>query len=116
MVDECLSSFDGTVSPYGSNGCVDRATIAAAGYSPFAAPEYNNGVKGCDQLRADAKVVEAVAESGLLPELDRLSQLLPASRGHVLEPWAAYWELRVRLQEATQDEVQSFLTRWALAA
>ena len=55
VVDECLSSFDGTVSPYGSNGCVDRATIAAAGYSPFAAQEYNNGVKGCDQLRADAE-------------------------------------------------------------
>src|SRR6476661_6895856 len=25
----------------------------------------------------------------------RLAQLLPAARGHVLEPWAAYWELRV---------------------
>ena len=30
-------------------------TIAAAGYSPFVAQEYNNGVKGCDQLRADAE-------------------------------------------------------------
>ncbi|MCI6749519.1 MAG: hypothetical protein MR586_01950 [Megasphaera elsdenii] len=54
-VDQCMSSFDGTVSPYGSEGCVDRATIAAAGYSPFAAQEYNNNVKGCDQLRADAE-------------------------------------------------------------
>ncbi|WP_395025051.1 transglycosylase SLT domain-containing protein [Comamonas odontotermitis] len=43
----------------------------------------------------------------------KLSQLLPSTRGHVLEPWAAYWELRARLQEATQDEVQAFLTRWA---
>ena len=55
VVDECMANFDGTVSPYGSEGCVDRATIAAAGYSPFAAQEYNNGVKGCDQLRADAE-------------------------------------------------------------
>ena len=54
-VDQCMESFDGTVSPYGSNGCVDRATIAAAGYSPFAAQEYNSNVKGCDQLRADAE-------------------------------------------------------------
>jgi hypothetical protein len=54
-VDQCMSSFDGTVSPYGSNGCVDRATVAAAGYSPFAAQEYNSNVKGCDQLRADAE-------------------------------------------------------------
>ena len=53
--DACMANFDGTVSPYGSEGCVDRATIAAAGYSPFAAQEYNNGVKGCDQLRADAE-------------------------------------------------------------
>lgn len=55
VVDQCMANFDGTVSPYGSEGCVDRATIAAAGYSPFAAQEYNNGVKGCDQLRADAE-------------------------------------------------------------
>ena len=55
VVDSCMENFDGTVSPYGSNGCVDRATGAAAGYSPFAAREYNNNVKGCDQLRADAE-------------------------------------------------------------
>ena len=55
VVDACMANFEGTVSPYGSEGCVDRATIAAAGYSPFAAQEYNNGVKGCDQLRADAE-------------------------------------------------------------
>ena len=54
-VDQCMESFDGTVSPYGSEGCVDRATIAAAGYSPFAAQEYNSNVKGRDQLRADAE-------------------------------------------------------------
>lgn len=54
-VDRCLSQYDGTVSPYGSNGCVDRATLAAAGYSSFAAQEYNNGVKGCDELITDAE-------------------------------------------------------------
>ena len=43
----------------------------------------------------------------------RLAQLLPAAHGHVLEPWAAYWELRARLGEATSDEVQAFLARWA---
>lgn len=54
-VDQCMENFEGTVSPYGASGCVDRATVAAAGYSPFAAQEYNNGVKGCDALRADAE-------------------------------------------------------------
>jgi soluble lytic murein transglycosylase len=43
----------------------------------------------------------------------KLTQLLPQARGHVLEPWAAYWELRVRLEtSATQAEVQEFLSRY----
>lgn len=43
----------------------------------------------------------------------KLEQLLPAARGHVLEPWAAYWELKVRLAEAMPQEVQAFLQRYA---
>ena len=43
----------------------------------------------------------------------RLAVLLPQARGHVLEPWAAYWELRSRLPEASTQEVQDFLTRYA---
>ncbi|ART50746.1 lytic transglycosylase [Acidovorax carolinensis] len=43
----------------------------------------------------------------------KLEQLLPAARGHALEPWAAYWELKVRLAEAMPQEVQAFLQRYA---
>ena len=43
----------------------------------------------------------------------RLSQLLPAARGHALEPWAAYWELRARLDVASPQEVQDFMSRYA---
>src|SRR5215207_5379364 len=43
----------------------------------------------------------------------RLAQLLPAARGHALEPWAAYWELRARLDTAAPAEVQDFLSRYA---
>jgi soluble lytic murein transglycosylase len=43
----------------------------------------------------------------------KLEQLLPAARGHALEPWAAYWELKVRLDEAMPQEVQAFLQRYA---
>ncbi|MFG5776275.1 transglycosylase SLT domain-containing protein [Comamonas sp. J-3] len=64
------------------------------------------------QMANDDVIVE-MQQAFRKRDKNKLSQLLPASRGHVLEPWAAYWELRVRLQEATQDEVQSFLTRWA---
>jgi len=43
----------------------------------------------------------------------RLSQLLPQARGHALEPWAAYWELKARLNEASAQEVQGFYARYA---
>jgi len=43
----------------------------------------------------------------------RLAVLLPQARGHALEPWAAYWELKARLNEASPREVQDFLARYA---
>ena len=43
----------------------------------------------------------------------KLSQSLPLARGHVLEPWAAYWELRSRLGEATPQELQDFFSRYS---
>lgn len=43
----------------------------------------------------------------------RLSALLPQVRGHVLEAWGAYWELKARLDTATPQEVQAFLERYA---
>jgi len=44
---------------------------------------------------------------------NRLSALLPQVQGHTLEPLAAYWELRSRLDTASETEVQAFLTRYA---
>jgi peptidoglycan lytic transglycosylase len=43
----------------------------------------------------------------------KLAQLLPQVRGHALEPWAAYWELKTRLDTALPQEVQDFFTRYA---
>ena len=43
----------------------------------------------------------------------RLAQLLPQARGHALEPWAAYWELRARLDSASAQELQDFFSRYA---
>ena len=42
----------------------------------------------------------------------RLTQLLPAVRGHGLEPWAAYWELKARLDTAMPQEIQDFFARY----
>ena len=43
----------------------------------------------------------------------KLAQLLPQAKGHPLEPWAAYWEIKSRLAEVTPQEVQDFLARYA---
>ena len=43
----------------------------------------------------------------------KLSQLLPQAKGHALEPWAAYWELRVRLGDASDGEIKEFLNKYA---
>ncbi len=43
----------------------------------------------------------------------RLSALLPQVQGHTLEPLAAYWELRSRLDTASESDIQAFLTRYA---
>ena len=43
----------------------------------------------------------------------RLASLLPQARGHGLEPWAAYWALKARLEDASASEVADFLARYA---
>ncbi|MEY2735547.1 MAG: Soluble lytic murein transglycosylase precursor, partial [Pseudomonadota bacterium] len=43
--------------------------------------------------RTDALVLE-MHQAFRRDDTRRLTQLLPQVRGHVLEPWAAYWELR----------------------
>ncbi|HVR50672.1 MAG TPA: transglycosylase SLT domain-containing protein [Pseudorhodoferax sp.] len=42
----------------------------------------------------------------------RLAALLPQLRGHVLEPWAAYWEARSRLEDFTAADMQAFSARY----
>ena len=42
----------------------------------------------------------------------RMAQLLPQAQGHALEPWAAYWELRSRLDTAPAAEIQQFFARY----
>ncbi len=37
-----------------------------------------------------------------------LAKLLPKTKGHPLESWAAYWTLKVRLDDASQREVDAF--------
>ena len=64
------------------------------------------------QNRGDDTVLE-MQQAFRKGDRNKLAQLLPAVRGHALEPWAAYWELKLRLGETQPQEVQSFLQRYA---
>ena len=63
------------------------------------------------ESRTDNVLIEMNAAYKKLDK-KRLSDLLPQASGHSLEPWAAYWELKARLQEASDADVQRFLARY----
>ena len=65
-----------------------------------------------DTSRADGVVLE-MAQLYKQRDRKRLSALLPQVRGHALEPWAAYWDLSARLDEASGTEIQAFFTRYS---
>ncbi|MES2950311.1 MAG: transglycosylase SLT domain-containing protein [Pseudomonadota bacterium] len=65
-----------------------------------------------DSSRADSVMLD-MAQSYKSRDRRRLIALLPQVRGHVLEPWAAYWDLSARLDEAGPTEIQEFFTRYA---
>lgn len=42
----------------------------------------------------------------------KLTKLLAHAKGHPLESWAAYWALKVRLEDASQRDVEAFVKRY----
>ncbi|TFY99056.1 lytic transglycosylase domain-containing protein [Ramlibacter humi] len=64
------------------------------------------------QNRGDDAIVE-MAQAFRKGDKAKLANLLPQVRGHALEPWGAYWELRSRLDTAAPAEVQDFFQRYA---
>lgn len=68
---------------------------------------------GCAQAQPSNEVLLQMQEAFRQGNKARLSQLLPQAQGHALEPWAAYWELRARLDTAAPQEIQQFLARYA---
>ncbi|MEO8859401.1 MAG: transglycosylase SLT domain-containing protein [Burkholderiaceae bacterium] len=61
---------------------------------------------------ADETILE-MADAFKKSDRKRLTALLPTVRGNALEPWAAYWELRARLESASNAEIADFLQRYA---
>ena len=73
-----------------------------------------SGLNGCAsfaQTRGDDAVLE-MHQAFRKADRSRLASLLPQVQGHTLEPMAAYWELRNRLDTASEGEIQNFLTRY----
>ncbi|MDW5444222.1 lytic transglycosylase domain-containing protein [Polaromonas sp. SM01] len=72
----------------------------------FPAGAQNNGSRGDDVLLEMNKAFKR-------GDKNKLAQLLPQARGHALEPWATYWELKARLDDASAQEVQTVMARYA---
>jgi soluble lytic murein transglycosylase len=68
---------------------------------------------GCVQAQPQNDVLLEMAQAFRQGNKARLTQLLPQAQGHPLEAWAAYWELRARLDTAPPEEVRQFLARFA---
>lgn len=87
-----------------------RTALSALVFSLLATAGATQSVRA---QNANDDVILQMKQAAQRGDKARLSALLPQARGHVLEPWAAYWELKARLQEASQPEVQSFLAQYA---
>ncbi len=59
---------------------------------------------------ADATVLE-MREAFRRGNTGTLSALLPTVRGHMLEPLASYWEMKLRLETASPAEIRATLNR-----
>ena len=61
------------------------------------------------QSDADVVAARTAYERG---DRARLDALAPKLGGHVLQPYVTYWQLKLRLDTAGDDEVRAFLARW----
>jgi soluble lytic murein transglycosylase len=82
------------------------STAAALCSTPLAALGATARTSAADEILLDMSQAFNKGQS------KRLSELRPQVQGHVLEPWAAYWELRARLDSASPAEITAFLQRY----
>mgnify|MGYP000865143144 CR=1 FL=1 len=61
--------------------------------------------------KADAVLLE-MQQAFRKGDKKQLTALLPQTRNHPLEAWAAYWELKARLEDSNLMEVQEFFSRY----
>ena len=68
--------------------------------------------QGRDSARYD-EIITDMAQAYKARDRKKLSALLPQVRGYILEPWAAYWDLSARLDDAGPSEIQDFFNRYS---
>src|ERR1700693_1870384 len=76
------------------------ALAMAAGLAVFAAR--------ADPTHADFAIARDAFRAGDATRLDRIA---PRLKGHLLEAYVKYWQLRLKLDEPDPERVRSFLTR-----
>lgn len=54
----------------------------------------------------------AMREAYRVKDTRKLDMLAPRLKGHVLEPYAAYWQLRAQLEDAAPETVRAFLAEY----
>ena len=84
-------------------------SLFASVFVTLAAVQPSLAAPSASNTQADA-VITDMAQAFKRGDRKRLSALLPQAKGHLLEPWAAYWELKARLDEASHQEVRAFFT------
>ena len=68
------------------------------------------GVLHAQSADADFLAARDAFQKGLAAQLDAL---VPQLQGHVLAPWAEYWQLRMRLPDLPREAVRAYLERHA---
>ena len=86
-------------------------SLFASVFLAFGAVQPSLAANASNSAQADA-VITDMAQAFKRGDRKRLSTLLPQAKGHILEPWAAYWELKARLDEASHQEVRAFFARY----
>ena len=86
-------------------------SLFASVFIAFGAVQPSLAAPASNNAQADA-VITDMAQAFKRGDRKRLSALLPQAKGHTLEPWAAYWELKARLDEASHQEVRAFFNRY----
>jgi soluble lytic murein transglycosylase len=86
-------------------------SLFASVFIAFGAVQPSVAAPSANNTQADA-VITDMAQAYKRGDRKRLSALLSQAKGHPLEPWAAYWELKARLDEASHQEVRAFFNRY----